>query len=655
MFAASKTAGAVSAEVNYIESCFSTYLYTGNGSTQTITNGIDLSGKGGMVWVKNRASATYPNNTVFDTARGAGAGLITNSTAAQDTSYTQSFSSTGFDLGGDNGTNQSGITYASWTFRKQPKFFDVVTWSGNTSSSNRRIAHNLQATPAFIIIKNTTNADNWYVYTASTGTNGLLLLNTTDAVSTGGNPWSTVAPTSTDFGYNENAIGNSGNWVGYLFASNAGGFGLTGTDNVISCGSFTTNGSGNFSVTLGYEPQWLLIKKSSSTSSWYMIDNMRGLTVNGQTDNWLYADTANAETSGDLVGINATGFDSTSGNLAFSQTYIYIAIRRGPMKVPTSGTSVFSPIAYAGNDVSNRIISGLINSPDLGLFTSRNAAGQANHITGSRLQGGGRYMLTESTSSESSSTAYGIQTYGQTSVTLGTAITNEQNALGINYILYAWQRAPSFFDEVCYTGTGSARTVAHNLGVAPELIFIKCRSAANQGLVYNKTITAEKFLTLFSTSEGAYAAQGPDSGPFNSTEPTSSVFSVGTYNNTNGSGATYVAYLFATCAGVSKVGTYTGTGTTLQIDCGFTAGARFVLIKRTSYPASGNVAGGWYVWDSARGIVSGNDPYLLLNTTDAEVTNTDYIDTYNAGFEISSTAPIQINESGKTYIFLAIA
>jgi hypothetical protein len=117
----------------------------------------------------------------------------------------------------------------------------------------------------------------------------------------------------------------------------------------------------------------------------------------------------------------------------------------------------------------------------------------------------------------------------------------------------------------------------------------------------------------------------------------------------NQSGDTYVSYLFATCAGVSKVGNYTGTGTTKQIDCGFAAGARFVLIKRT------DSTGDWYVWDTARGIVSGNDPYLLLNSTAAEVTSTDYIDAYSAGFELSSTAPAALNASGGTYIFLAIA
>jgi hypothetical protein len=127
------------------------------------------------------------------------------------------------------------------------------------------------------------------------------------------------------------------------------------------------------------------------------------------------------------------------------------------------------------------------------------------------------------------------------------------------------------------------------------------------------------------------------------------VFSLGTAGDVNTSSATYVAYLFATCPGVSKVGGYTGTGATQTIDCGFTGGARFVLIKRT------DDVDNWYYWDSARGIVAGNDPYLQLNLASAEVTGTDWVDTATTGFELSSTAPAAINASGGTYIFLAIA
>jgi len=212
------------------------------------------------------------------------------------------------------------------------------------------------------------------------------------------------------------------------------------------------------------------------------------------------------------------------------------------------------------------------------------------------------------------------------------------------YVGYFFKRAPSFFDVVCYTGTGVLRTITHNLGAVPELIIIKKRSAVGSWVVYVSPVGNTKALFLNSTSTPT-----TDTSFWNNTSPTASVFTVNVDNDINDTNKTQVAYLFATCAGVSKVGSYTGTGTTLQIDCGFTGGARFVLIKRT------DSTGDWYVWDTARGIVSGNDPYLLLNSTAAEVTSTDYIDTYSAGFEISSTAPSAINASGGTFIFLAIA
>jgi hypothetical protein len=215
---------------------------------------------------------------------------------------------------------------------------------------------------------------------------------------------------------------------------------------------------------------------------------------------------------------------------------------------------------------------------------------------------------------------------------------------GVNAIYYNFKRAPSFFDVVCYTGTGvTSRTFNHNLTVVPEMIIYKTRSLAGEEWGVYTTSTGIGNVTWLNRTN-ATSAQTERTLAVSSTTIT-----IGNNGEVNGSGATYVAYLFATCAGVSKVGSYTGTGTTLQVNCGFTGGARFVLIKRS------DSTGDWYVWDTARGIVSGNDPYLLLNSTAAEVTSTDYIDTYSAGFEISSTAPAAINASGGTFIFLAIA
>jgi hypothetical protein len=222
------------------------------------------------------------------------------------------------------------------------------------------------------------------------------------------------------------------------------------------------------------------------------------------------------------------------------------------------------------------------------------------------------------------------------------------NVLGTNYIDWMFRRAPSFFDVVCYTGTNATQTLTHNLTVVPQMWIVKNRTSSDSWIVGGSVLgsaTADRTFLQLDLPKYTQANTW--------TTPTSTTFGIGTAfqsdNGFNASGQNYVAYLFATCAGVSKVGSYTGTGTTKQIDCGFTGGARFVLIKKTSG------TGSWYVWDSARGIVSGNDPYLLLNSTAAEVTSTDYIDTYSAGFEISSTAPSEINENGGSFIFLAIA
>jgi hypothetical protein len=258
---------------NYIEDVFSTYLYTGNGSSQTITNGIDLAGKGGLVWEKTRDLAFQ--HILASTANGSGKYLSSNTTSALTTSTdlgAQAFSSTGFSSSKFN----SPYTVASWTFRKQPKFMDIVTYTGN--GSTQTINHNLGSTPGFIICKSTTSARNWLVYHRSIGATQFLQLDTTIAATTASTPWNNTEPTSTTFTLGNSFAGNENGqtFVAYLFAHNAGGFGLTGTDNVISCGSYTGNGSATGPlVDFGYEPQWVMVKQSSAAGQyWNMIDEI---------------------------------------------------------------------------------------------------------------------------------------------------------------------------------------------------------------------------------------------------------------------------------------------------------------------------------------------------------------------------------------------
>jgi hypothetical protein len=309
------------------------------------------------------------------------------------------------------------------------------------------------------------------------------------------------------------------------------------------------------------------------------------------------------------------------------------------MKTPTVGTSVFSPVAQT--NTGSQPFPVTAGFPvDSAWFGQRNGWG-VNFITSDRLRGATNLLLTTSNNSEATNNS----TYGPSTSKLD---SNTQFFDGMTNasepdIYWMFKRAPSVFDEVCYTGTGSATTFSHNLGVAPELMIVKCRSGALDWTTYQAPLGASQVMRLNST-----IAAFSDASVWNGTAPTSSVFSVGTSIRSNSGGDTFVVYLFATCAGVSKVGTYTGTNTTQTINCGFSGGARFVMIKRT------NVSGNWLVWDTSRGMVSGTDPSLKFNTTDAEV-NYDSVYSIATGFQLLASPVEAINTSGDTYIFLAIA
>jgi hypothetical protein len=629
-----------SAVNNYIENVFSTYLYTGTGASLTITNNIDTSTYGGLTWIKSRSAAT--DHKLTDTARGVTKALISDTTGAQttDTTGLTAFGTTGFTIGADANYNTSAATYASWTFRKQPKFFDIVTYTGTGSATT--VPHSLGSVPGSIWVKRTDTTADWAVYHTSLANTEYLVLNTAAAKATGATWWNSTTPTSAVFSVGTNASVNAsggGTYVAYIFAHNAGGFGLTGADNVISCGSYSTDGSGNATVNLGYEPQWVLRKASSAASNWDLTDTMRGMLAEGNSQ-YLRPNTSGAEGGASAPQINATGF-SVTGQAA-GTTYIYIAIRRGPMKVPTLGTSVYNAIARTGTGAS-AAVTGVGFSPDLAFIFARD--GTRNPSWQDKLRGTNQEIISATAAAELA-ISESVMSFNMNGVTLGLDNYNGNvNSVSKNYINWLFGRAPSFFDEVCYTGTGSNTTFTHNLGAVPELIIVKRRSAVSDWAVYSSALGNNKYLSLNDT-----IASSTTTAYWNSTTPTSSVFTVGTGNQTNGSGSTYVAYLFATCTGVSKVGSYTGTGATQTIACGFGAsGARFVLIKRT------DSTGDWYVWDSARGMISGTDPSLLINSTAAEV-NANSIYAISTGFQIVSTAAgINSSASGANYIFLAIA
>ena len=613
---------------------------------------ITYSTQGGMVWMKSRSAAT--DHAIYDTARGATFDIASNTTAAQTTQATglTAFGAAGFTIGSLAKINTSAATYASWSFRKQAKFFDIVTYTGTGSA--RTIAHNLGSAPGCIIVRGTsagTAGYNWRVYHRSlTSAAFTLSLNDTAAQSSQPSIWNSTAPTSTVFsvGTDGSVNGSGDTYVAYLFAHDAGGFGNAGTDNVISCGSFT----GTSKVTLGYEPQFFIMKQTNTAGAWYLYDTMRGIFADTSNNNdpYLLANASNAEATGqNFIGIDATGFTPSSAAVGPSDTFIYIAIRRGPMKTPTVGTSVFGLSARTGTGANATVAGGGGKPADAVLIKNRGAA--VASLFSSRLTGTG-YLVTSTTAAEVAAGTTILQANPwdvMDGVKVGTTSTIT-NASANTFINYLFRRAPGFFDVVCYTGNGGNLTVNHNLTVAPELLIAKSRSASGGwGVYYNLGASTYNFawLELPNAGQGPFA-YGPSVGADLASKPTASTFSW-SGNLSNNLNVTHVAYLFATVAGVSKVGSYTGTGATLAVNCGFTTGAYFVLIKRT------DSVGDWYVWDSARGIIAGNDPYIRLNSAAAEVTTTDWVDTASSGFELSNSVGNFANVVGGTYIFLAIA
>ncbi len=491
-----------------------------------------------------------------------------------------------------------------------------------------------------MIVKRTSSTEDWTVYHRSSGATKYFTLNNTNAEATFSQVWGDTEPTSTQFTVGNTArVNTSGEtYVAYLFAHNDsdGDFGLTNDQDIIKCGSYTTDASADATINLGFEPQWLLVKETNGTSGWYMWDSMRGWQVGdvgNNNDPYIYANSANAESDFTVdVGFpTATGFETKNFGAG---DYMYMAIRRGPLATPTSATDVFA-ISYRVGGPPNAV-SGF--PVDMGLFT--NKASSDNKYIGARLMEDQRlYTNLNNAEGSSSELAFDYQN----------GFINRSDT-STDTIHWMWKRAPGYFDVCCYSGTGSARTVSHNLGVAPEMMWVKRRDTTGSWMVYHKGLNGgtnpEQYVIYLEATE---AENQGGSGVWNNTAPTSSVFSVNNNNGVNNSSGTYIAYLFATVAGVSKVGSYTGSSSAVNVDCGFTSGARFILIKRTN--TSGD---GWFVFDSTRGIVSGNDPFIYLNDTQSEFTSYDAIDPYSAGFTVT-TALAGLNTNGSTYIFYAIA
>ena len=351
--------GTIATAANGPDGLFSTTLYTGTGSSNAVSTGVDLSSSEGMVFIKNRTGTSDWN--LFDTVRGMTTSnaeiLYPNKTDAEvgiaDYFNVTSTGFTALHSGMDTNDVSNNSTYVAFSFKSAANFFDVVTYSG--SNSQQTINHNLGSAPGMVIVKcRSASGTDWYVYhNALTSSSHGMVWNSTG--SEGGNGYWPVAPTSSQFTLKANtgAINQSGRtYVAYFFGHD------TSSSSMIQCGGYTGNGSAaGPDVTLGWEPQWVMIKnRDLGSEQWHILDNVRGVATGG-TDSHVRVNQTGAEISSqDILEITSTGFrpmtsdDKTNGS---GHPYIYVAIRKVEPKqtLDLSTGNRFSFTATAATEV----------------------------------------------------------------------------------------------------------------------------------------------------------------------------------------------------------------------------------------------------------------------------------------------------------------
>ena len=339
---------------------FTTTLYTGNESTNAITNSANAGDfQPDWVWLKSRNSATH--HRLYDSSRGALKNILSSAanTEATTANSLTSFDSNGFTLGSDDNSNQNSKTFVAWQWKANggttssngdgnitstvqantTAGFSIVLFTGN-ATAGQTVGHGLGVKPEIIFAKNRSNGNNWNVYAEpvdNTG-NNYLSLNGTVGKESDFNMWNDTAPTSSviTLGDRNETNGSSHNMVFYCFHSVKG---------YSKIGSYTGNGNadGTFVYT-GFKPAWIMLKRTDSSNNWNIFDSKRD--VDNQVGNVLYANLTSAEEA-DASHSSANDFLSNgfklkeTGNAVNGSgaTYIYMAFAEHPF-VSSEGVPV---------------------------------------------------------------------------------------------------------------------------------------------------------------------------------------------------------------------------------------------------------------------------------------------------------------------------
>jgi hypothetical protein len=533
--------------------------------------------------------------------------------------------------------------------------FSIVQWTGTGSAGT--LGHGLSSAPELIMVKDTTVAYNWYVYTTATGSNiGIEGLNTSAASFAASSQMTTTNTLITNVPSIASLNTSGSAMIIYAFHSVAG---------YSKIGSYTGNGSTQL-IETGFEPAFIIIKATSTTSDWRLYDNKRGSTDSSSSyvgnRKPLYANLDIAEGNGiDEIRFLSNGFEVGPGNNTNTNgvSFMYMVFAADQSAAPVLADS-FAPDIYTGNGTNRVINTGF--RPDFVWIKARSFA--RNHYLYDTIRGVNNQLNTNSNSGQANITNR-LTAFNTGGFTLGTS--SEVNNNSETYVAWSWKANPvptintdgtiqsvasanqaAGFSIVSFTTPATNNfTVGHGLSAAPKIMIIKGLSIVSSWTFYSSEIGATNYLQLNNTN-----ASTASSDPFNDTAPTNSVFTLGSSTVWYGTNQNYIAYCFAEVAGFSKFGSYTGDGTSnlsKSINVGFQPD--FVLVRATS------ATGTWLLWDSAR--VSGGAYYGLYPNNDVAETLWNQSNEFNivsTGFtvgRVNNNDGYDNNNNGVNYIYMA--
>jgi len=615
-----------------------------------------------------------------------------------------------------NGNNTNSSQNGAYTFRKCPGFFDMVTFTtgdGSNKQANRRISHSLKCKVGFMILKNQDSTQDYYVFNCKQqggGANDYAKLNQTDNWTGSSDFWGPQgSDTTNDFGLNENAVW----WIAnctysvYLWADgddpNAAIFGENSNASIVK--QVHGGGGSNAFTDIGWEPQMLLIKNEGSDWCWF--DSLRGTAFQSSGDSFApyygACTFSNSDSSQESAGYGIGFNDKGWYNSTFGGNCTCLAIRRPDAdcgrwaKTPAEclhihkgaepSTENFNlntivdasnnPTGFGIHDMeisarryggttnwynTNRMMSGSSN-PDGGVSTANNSAGFSRYYLSTTNSA---YLSQQEASLRNIRTDLNSELIGPPHIR-GAYIPpdgwgNNSAGAGQNAVFYMFKRQPGFFDMIKYVGYNN-RPTTHKLGVIPDLVIVKSltnNSSSSYGNYWGVWSKAAADANIGASSPtlnyhawfnhvNSVQAQG-----FNlwSTVPTATTLDIAT-GHPNDSGVSHMMYLFANREGISKFGIYTGLGSGNVVtvnDVGFSP--RLLMIKNLTTSGGQDY---WFVYDTKRGFTSSNNPYLILNEQNSEVTGTDYVDPLSNGFQLTNTAIDNFNRNGDKFLYLAFA